>query len=110
MKKAEWITEYDMHMDKCYKCPGCDECYAPIFENEDGQYQCVSCGELFEVSEPKMIKYFEDRKGTKVEMEDCFLGCGEKKCVEVHYRKNPVTLKWQCMGGVCTKCKMRFIV
>lgn len=110
--KAEWIVDYDMHEHKTYQCPGCRECYAPVFKMEDGKYYCVFCGEEAEIDED-MIEYFEEREGTKTEMKDCFpepIGCGGKACVEVQYRKNPVTLKWQTMGGKCNKCGMKFIV
>ena len=123
MFKAIWGTDYDMHEDKCYKCPACPECREPVFLYEDNKYHCVSCGKVVEVKDPKMLKWFEEREGTKIEMEDCFseevelkngqkikMGCGGKKCVEVHYRKNPVTLEWETMGGHCTKCDMKFIV
>lgn len=108
--KAVWGSDYDLHNDKCNKCPACPECREPIFLYEDKQYHCVSCGKVVEVEDPKMLKWFEEREGTKTEMEDCFLGCGGKKCVEVHYRKNRVTLEWQTMGGHCTKCGMKFMV
>lgn len=109
MKKAVWVIDYDFQEDKCYKHPGCRSCDAPVFKYEDNKYHCVSCGEEFELSDD-MIKWFEERKGSKIEMEDCTFGCKGKKCVEVHYHKNPVTLKWQCSGGHCTKCGMRFMV
>ncbi len=120
---AVWVSDYDMHEDKCYDCPGCPECKEPIGKYEDEQYRCFSCGKVVEVTDPEMQKWFFDRSGTKTEMEDCFpseikmkngeimrMGCGGKKCVEVHYYKNPVTLKWQVAGGHCTKCNMKFMV
>ncbi len=120
---AVWVSDYDMHEDKCYKRPGCSECKEPVFLYEDGKYHCVSCGKIVEVADNKMKNWYAEREETKVEMEDCFpseikmrngqimrMGCGGKKCVEVHYYKNPVTLKWQVAGGHCTKCNMKFMV
>jgi len=105
--KARWIDEYDMHTDSIYKCPGCEKCYAPVFPEVD-RYLCVSCGEEVDVTDPEMIKYFEDRAGTKTEMRLC-INCGEKT-LETHYHRNPVTLEWEAMWGECKKCGMRFIV
>lgn len=98
---AVWVSDYDMHEDKCYKCPGCPECKEPIGKYEDGQYRCFSCGKVVEVTDPEMQKWFFDRSGTKTEMEDCFpseikmrngeimrMGCGGKQCVKVRYYKN----------------------
>lgn len=106
--KAEWITEYDMHNDEVYKCPGCEKCYAPVFKI-DGKYLCCSCGEEAEL-DTDMIEYFKPREETKTEMKDCLFGCGGKACVETHFMRNPVTLKWQVMGGVCKNCGIRFMV
>ena len=118
--KAAWITDYDLHTDKCFKRPGCPECYAPIGKDSDGKYYCFSCGKDFEVEDPEMLKWFEERSETKIVMEDCpkittkdgthISGCGGKKCVRTLYRKNPVSLKWEVMRGACEQCGMRFIV
>lgn len=119
--KAIWGSDYDMHTDKCYECPCCPKCKEPIFLHGD-KYYCVSCGKEVEPTE-EMFIWLSERAEEKTEMEDCFpkeielkdgtkikMGCGEKKCVEVHYRRNPVTLEWETMGGKCTKCGMSFIV
>lgn len=108
--KAVWGTDYDMHTDRCYSRPCCPICKEPIFMYEDENYHCVSCEEIVEVDDPEMIKWFKDRSETKTEYEDCICGCGGKGTVETHYRRNPVTLKWQVTGGKCSKCGMRFIV
>lgn len=119
--KAEWISEYDMHTDSAYKCPGCRKCYAPVFKMDDDKYHCCSCGEEAELDDD-MREYFGEREETKTEIQNCdkiewddknghhSIGCGGKDCVEVHYKKNPVTLKWQAMGGKCSKCGTRFII
>ena len=109
MRKAKWGTEYDMHEDKCYECPQCQDCFAPIHRYEDGKFRCISCREEYELT-PDMIEWYNERDGEKVEMQDCVLGCGGKACVEQHYVKNPVTLEWQTAWGKCTKCDFRFIV
>jgi hypothetical protein len=61
-----------------------------------------------------MLEWFKIRRETRVRMPDCFpvemKGCGGKKCVETHYMRNPITLKWQVMGGKCKKCGMEFII
>ena len=61
----------------------------------------------------RLIEWFKVREETKTEIEDCFPeemgGCGGKKCMEVRYIRNPVTLEWQTAGGKC-KCGMSFIV
>ena len=119
--KSEWITDYDMHTDKCYKRPGCARCKEPIFKCEDGKYHCVNCGRIVKPDD-EMLEWFKAREETKVEIEDCFpeymdingekvkMGCGGRQCYEVHYRRNPITLEWQVAGGKCTKCGNRFIV
>ena len=106
--KSTWVLDYDSREDKCYKRPGCPECSEPIGLDEDGQYHCYSCGKVVEVEDPKMIKWFSDREGTKVEYSNC--GCGGQNTFETHYVKNPVTLDWQVAFGGCSKCNMRFIV
>jgi len=117
--KAVWGIDYDMHTDSCYSVPACPVCKEPIFVYEDGNYHCASCFEIVEVDDPDMIKWFEERSETKTEYEDCpkfttkdgrTIGCGGKGTVETYYRRNPVTKKWQVMGGKCSKCGMSFIV
>lgn len=116
--KPTWILDYDMHTDKCYNRPGCPECDAPVGKYEDGKYRCYSCGKEAEITDPDMIKWFQDREGEKVEYEDCpqyeiegtIYGCGGKGTTETHYYKNPVTLKWQVGWGQCNRCGKRFIV
>lgn len=107
--KAIWADDYDMREDKCYGRPCCPECNAPIGKYEDGLYHCFSCGEVVEVTDPDMIEWLKVREETKTEYSDCGR-CGGKNCVETHYMRNPITLKWQVMGGQCTKCGMRFMV
>ena len=110
--KAKWGIDYDMHEDKCYKCPACPECGEPVYLYDDNNYHCVSCGIIVEIDE-EMKGWFAKRSETKIEMGDCFpdgMGCGGKNCVEIHYRRNPVTLEWQTAFGHCTKCDMKFIV
>lgn len=117
--KAVWGIDYDMRTDSCYSVPACPECQEPIRMCDDGKYHCFCCGEIVEVDDPEMIKWFKDRSETKTEYTDCpkittkdgkTLGCGGVGTVETHYRKNPVTKKWQVMGGKCSKCGMSFIV
>ena len=108
MKKAEWHIDYDMHTDKCFERPQCPECIAPIYEYEEDEFKCISCGEIMELDND-MIKWVRERAGTKIEMDDCF-NCNGTKCVETHYVKNDVTLKWQTAWGVCKNCGRRFIV
>ena len=121
--KAIWDLDYDMYEDMTYKCPSCPECRAPIGMFEDGNYHCFSCGEIVEVDDPYMKKWLESRQEKKIEIEDCFpesvvnvkgekikMGCGGKGTAEVHYVRNPITMKWQAAGGVCKKCGMSWIV
>lgn len=121
MEKAAWIMDYDYMTDKCYQRPGCAECQAPVgFEPDDGQYRCFSCGKALDVSDPEMKQWFADRDGVKVEMQDCqkfedeergiSFGCGGKGCVEAHYVRNPVTMKWRLAWSVCRECGQRTIV
>lgn len=119
--KAVWVIDYDFRADKCYNAPGCPECREPIGRMfGDGKYYCFSCGEEVEVTDSEMIEWLNIREETKTEYMDCpkittidgnhTSGCGGEKCVETHYRRNPVTLEWEVMGGHCSKCGMRFIV
>jgi hypothetical protein len=118
--KATWITDYDFCSDNCYQRPGCAECYAPVILHSDGKIRCVSCGKEYELDE-YMKAWNEKRKVTKKEFHDCItptpingileaIGCGGKKCVEVIYTRNPVTLEWQIAYGKCKKCGLEFIV
>lgn len=118
MKKAIWVSDYDFHTDRIYKCPGCPECREPVFQYEEG-FRCAACGELVEIDE-KMEKWYAERTEMKIEKRDCprmtlkdgthVSGCGGKNCVVTYYRRNPVTLKWETAGGECSNCGMRFIV
>lgn len=117
---AIWGLDYDLHMDKCYKRPCCPECEAPIFKDEKGAYRCVNCQHVIKIIDDDMMTWLKVREETKVELEDCpkittkdgkhLSGCGGKKCMEVHYRRNPITLEWQQAYGQCRKCETRFIV
>ena len=115
---AVWVTDYDFRTNKCFKRPGCPKCKEPAFEYEEGVYRCVSCGEVVDIVNNKMKKWIADRKETKTEYQDCpkwehegkTFGCGGEKTMEVHYMRNPVTLKWQSMGGCCKNCGMRWLV
>ena len=122
--KAIWGLDYDFREDKCYERPSCPECAEPIGKvGDDDNYYCYSCGKKVEVDDPKMLEWFKIRRETKVGITDCFpekvemkngeiikLGCGGKQCVETHYMRNPITLKWQVMGGKCKNCGMEYIV
>ena len=108
-RAAIWGMDYDMHNDKCYDRPVCPDCKEPFGVFEDGTYRCYACGEVVSIEDPEMIKWFEDRAGTKTEIMDCFT-CGGKECVEARMRKNPVTLDWETTGGQCSNCGMQFIV
>lgn len=116
---AIWGIDYDFRSDKCYKVPSCPECEEPIARYEDGQYHCLNCGEIVELSDD-MLSWFKVREETKIEIQDCpkmttksgvhLSGCGGKNCMEIHYRRNPVTLKWEQAFGFCKECGTRFIV
>lgn len=118
--KAIWVTDYDLTNDKCYKVPGCPECDEPIGLYEDGKYYCYNCRKEVTVHDPEMVEWFRVRNETKVELQDCevledkngniICGCGGKNCMEVYYRRNPITLKWQQAFGQCKRCGKRFIV
>ena len=121
MRKAEWLTDYDMHNDKCFLRPQCPECYAPVHEYGQDEFRCISCHELIELDD-EMKEWVRKRAGEKVTMEDCpdyeiefdgkkhKMGCGGKKCVETHYIKNEITLEWQTAWGLCKNCGRAFIV
>jgi len=107
---AKWGIDYDSRNDMCYPHPCCPKCGEIVLKNRnDDGYHCISCGIPIEL-EPDMEKWFKKREGKKVRLEDCWNGCGGKKCVEVVYVRNKHTLKWQCAGGKCRKCGMHFIV
>ena len=108
--RAIWGEDYDYIMDKCYPTPVCPECEEPIGKKKDGLYHCFSCGKVVEIADEDIKEWFAEREGEKIEMKDCVLGCGGKKCVETHYVKNPVSKEWQTAWGVCTRCGRRFIV
>lgn len=122
--KAVWGLDYDWRKDKCFKRPMCPVCDAPFGKiADDNEYHCFSCGRIIEVDDPDMKKWIADREGTKTEMHDCFpesietedgevikMGCGGKGCMKIYYHKNPVTLKWEEMGGKCEKCGVEFMV
>ena len=109
IKKAIWGTDYDMHEDKCYDRPVCPDCKEPFGMSDDGNYHCFSCGKIIKVEDPEMIKWIEERQGTKIEMRDCFI-CEGKGTSEDHLIKNNVTLEWQTAWGECMNCGCRFIV
>lgn len=113
--KAIWGLDYDFREDKCYERPSCPECAEPIGKvGDDDNYYCYSCGKMVEVDDPKMQEWFKIRRETKMRITDCLPvemnGCGGKQCAETHYMRNPITLRWQVMGGKCKKCGMEFIV
>lgn len=109
MRKAKWVLDYDFKDDKCYKCPGCKECMAPVrLSDDDGKYYCFSCGEEFELDDD-MKKWIEDRRGSKIEIEDCY-GCGGKNCHTVRFCKDPISLRWRAVSGECSECGVRWMV
>ena len=106
---AIWSIDYDMHKDKCYDRPSCPECRVPIGKIAgDGKYRCYSCHKICNVDQ-KMLDWFADREGEKIEMRDCF-NCGGIGTSEDHLVKNYITLEWQTAWGICKKCGARFIV
>ena len=107
-----WGSDYDGHEDKIYPCPVCPECKAPLGKHKKtGKYHCYECGREVILDE-NMLNWYKDREGEKVETGDCInlFGCGEKGCMEIHYRKSPVTKEWRTAWGVCKKCGAKFIV
>lgn len=110
MKKAKWIIDYDFRQDKRFRSPGCPDCEETCYLFEDGQYRCLMCGDVLDLDK-RMIKWMNKRLETKTKMIDCnILGCGGKKCVEAHYRRNPITLKWEFMSCVCKNCGLKMLV
>ena len=113
--KAIWDVDYDMwaeDSDGAFMRPMCPNCHEPIGkigEDGDENYRCYNCYEVVEVDDKEMLKWFDDRAGTKTDMTFC-LACGGEDCVESHYYKDPRTLKWKMAGGVCKNCGARFIV
>ena len=106
---AVWAMDYDYRTDKCFQRPSCPKCFEAIGEDESGKYHCYCCGKKVDVKDEKMLEWFAERQGAKIEMTDCFR-CGGKDCVETYFMRNKVTLEWQAMGGKCQKCGARFIV
>lgn len=107
---AVWGQDYDMHTDSNYTRPVCPYCREPVFKTKNGNYQCVNCGNIVEISDPKMAAWFREREKTKVENIDCSMGCGRKGTFAVTYVINPVTLQWQTAYGKCAKCGATMIV
>ena len=107
---AVWGQDYDITTDSIYTRPVCPVCQESVFKTKNGNYQCVNCGDTVEISDPDMITWFREREKTKVEYEDCSMGCGSKGTFAVTYRINPVTLQWQVAYGRCKKCNMSLIV
>lgn len=105
--KAVWVEDYDIASDSVYKRPGCPECDEPIGK-ADNRYYCFACGKEVEVADVKMIAWFKERDGQKVEMTDCI--CGGEGTVKSILFKNLATLEWQVGCGECSKCGMKFIV
>lgn len=108
-----WREDYDLHSDKCYKLPCCEECSmmhgaVPVVLRDDGMCECVNCHRIGK-PDKKQLKWLKDRQGTKIlENEYCF-SC-KQNAVTVHQFKNPVTKKWQTAWGKCNNCGSHFIV
>ena len=116
--KAIWDSDYDSRTDSIYKRPCCPECREPIYKEVD-RYLYVSCGEVVEVTDPKMLKWFKKREEVKFEMHDCpriplengeYIGCGSKGTLKVMYVRNNVTLEWQPAMSECSVCGLKSIV
>lgn len=109
IKKAVWGIDYDYRADECYARPVCPDCEAPFgIHEDDGKYHCYSCGAVITVTDEKMKEWFKEREGVKTEVTTC-IHCGQKTSVDT-FRKNYVTLEWECVGGKCTNCGGWFIV
>ncbi len=122
-KSAVWVKTYDSRTDKSYDAPGCPDCMEPIGRYGNGRFYCFSCGKEILMGNAEMFKWYQERRETKTEYEDCFpedvklkngekvkMGCGGKKCMLVRYRRNPVTMEWESAGGKCARCGMNFVV
>ena len=117
--KAIWDSDYDSRTDSIYKRPCCPECREPIGLDGNNKYRCYSCGEVVEVTDPKMLKWFKKREEVKFEMHDCpriplengeYIGCGSKGTLKVMYVRNNVTLEWQPAMSECSVCGLKSIV
>lgn len=111
--KAVWDNDYDYRTDSIYKRPCCPECREPIGLDGSDKYRCYNCGEVVEVTDPEMLKWFEDRKAVMYVNEDCprrLKHRGSKGTMRVMYVKNNVTLKWQKACGKCQECGLSFMV
>lgn len=105
---AIWDVDYDMHEDKCYDRPSCPECRVPVGKIYDEHYRCYSCHKIVNVDK-KMLEWFAEREGEKIEMRDCIV-CEGEGTFEYHLIKNYITLEWRTAWGICKKCGCRFIV
>ena len=113
--KIVWREDYDLHSDKLYKSPCCEDCSkthgaVPVALLEDGTCQCINCHQIG-IPDKKQLRWLQERQGEKVvEHEKCFQ-CGQYT-MTTHYHKNAVTKKWQAGWGECTNpdCKCHFIV
>lgn len=110
-----WKEDYDLHSDKLYKSPCCDECSqeygaVPVFLLEDGTCQCTNCGQIA-MPDKKQLKWLQDRQGEKIVENEWCMGCGQMT-MTTHYYKNPVNKKWRAGWGECQNpdCKCHFIV
>lgn len=104
--EAIWDSDYDSRTDSIYKRPCCPECREPIYKEVD-RYLCISCGEEVEVTDPEMLKWFNDRSLIKYVYQECRRCGGTTK---VKYVRNSATLEWQEAQGKCEECGMSFIV
>lgn len=109
--KAAWIKDYDGRMDELYDCPGCPKCSAPAFSHEKVPgfigYHCPSCGEDLDLDE-EMLKWKEDRMGSKIEVGHICINCGKRDSV-LTYHKNHKK-EWVVWHGQCLSCGAKFIV
>lgn len=114
MMQAIWGEDYDFRTDSIFKRPCCPECCEPIGLDGSDKYRCYNCGEVVEVTDPEMLKWFGDREKVKYEYQDCLKrrlkGCGGKGTMKVKYVRNNATLEWQQAQGKCEKCGLTFIV
>lgn len=105
--KAIWDEDYDSRTDSIYKRPCCPECREPIGLYGKDKYRCYNCGEVVEVTDPEMRKWFNDRSLIKYVYQEC-RGCGGT--MKVMYVRNNATLEWQAAQGKCAECGLSFIV